>query len=121
MIFSEPLNNEAGEDLSWFWKEWFYNNWQLDLGVQSVSYPKKDSKANVNITIVNLQKMAMPCMVEIVLKDGSKQNIELPVEAWLQSDTHILHLQIPREIQSVTIDPQHLLPDSNRKNNVWKE
>jgi hypothetical protein len=63
--------------------------------------------------------MAMPCIVEIVLKDGSKQDIELPVETWLQSDTHTLRLQLPREVASVTIDPQHVLPDSNRKNNIW--
>jgi hypothetical protein len=118
--FFRTVNNEGGEDLSWFWKEWFYNNWQLDLAVQSVSYPKEDAKTGVDITIVNLQKMAMPCMLEIVLKDGSKQDLELPVETWLQGATHTLHLQIPREIQSVTIDPQNLLPDSDRKNNVWK-
>jgi hypothetical protein len=119
--FFRTMNNEAGEDLSWFWKEWFYNNWQLDLAVQSVSDSKGESTTGVDITITNLQKMAMPCMLEIVLKDGSKQDIELPVETWLQGDTHTLHLQIPREIQSVTIDPQNLLPDSNRENNVWKK
>ena len=72
------------------------------------------------VTIVNLQKMAMPCIVEIVLKDGSKQDIELPVETWLQSDAYTLRLQLPREVASVTIDPQHVLPDSDRKNNVWE-
>jgi hypothetical protein len=117
--FFRTMNNEAGEDLSWFWKGWFYNNWQLDLAVQSVTYPQPESKTDVAITIVNLQKMAMPCIVEIVLKDGSKQDIELPVETWLQSDTHTLRLQLPREVASVTIDPQHVLPDSNRKNNIW--
>lgn len=119
--FFRTMNNEAGEDLSWFWKEWFYNNWQLDLAVQSVSDSKEEGTTGVDITITNLQKMAMPCMLEIVLKDGSKQDIELPVETWLQGDTHTLHLQIPREIQSVTIDPQNLLPDSNRENNIWKK
>ncbi len=119
--FFRTMNNEAGEDLSWFWKEWFYNNWQLDLAVQSVSDSKGESTTGVDITITNLQKMAMPCMLEIVLKHGSKQDIELPVETWLQGDTHTLHLQIPREIQSVTIDPQNLLPESNRENNVWKK
>jgi hypothetical protein len=118
--FFRTMNNEAGEDLSWFWKEWFYNNWQLDLAVQSVSYPKQDAENGVDITIANLQKMAMPCMLEIILKDGSKQDVELPVETWLQGNTHTLHLQMPREIQSVTIDPQNLLPDSDRENNVWK-
>jgi hypothetical protein len=119
--FFRTMDNEAGESLSWFWKEWFQNNWQLDLAVQSVSYPNNDAKNGVNISIANLQKMAMPSTLEIVLKDGSKQALQLPVETWLQSDVHKIHLQTTQPVQSVIIDPENNLPDSNRKNNIWKE
>jgi hypothetical protein len=34
--FFRTMDNEAGEDLSWFWREWFFHNWGLDLAVQSV-------------------------------------------------------------------------------------
>ncbi len=44
MIFFRTMNNESGEDLNWFWKEWFYNNWQFDIAVQSVSYKDNDPK-----------------------------------------------------------------------------
>jgi len=119
--FFRTMDNEAGESLSWFWKEWFYHNWQLDLAVQSVSYPNNDAKNGIDITITNLQKMAMPCTVEIVLKDGSKQDLQLPVETWMQSGVHKIHLQTTQTVQSVIIDPENKLPDSDRKNNVWKE
>jgi hypothetical protein len=118
--FFRTMDNEAGEDLSWFWKEWFYNNWQLDLAVRSVSYSKGDAKNGADITISNLQKMAMPFTLEIVLKDGSKQDLQLPVETWFQGDTHTIHLQTSQPVESVVIDPKNLLPDSNRDNNVWK-
>ena len=119
--FFRSMDNEAGESLSWFWKEWFYHNWQLDIAVQSVSYTNNDAKNGVDITIANLQKMAMPCTLEIVLKDGTKQTLQLPVETWMQSDVHKIHMQITQPVQSVIIDPENKLPDSNRKNNVWKE
>jgi hypothetical protein len=64
--------------------------------------------------------MAMPCTVEIILKDGSKQSLQLPVETWMQSAVHTLHLQTTQPLQSVTIDPASMLPDSNRENNSWK-
>lgn len=118
--FFRTMNNEAGEDLSWFWEEWFYNNWQLDLAVQNVSYPGNDAKNGADISIVNLEKMAMPCTLEIVMKDGQKINMQLPVETWLQSSNHIVHLYTNQPIQYVTIDPENKLPDSNRKNNSWK-
>jgi hypothetical protein len=119
--FFRTMDNEAGEDLTWFWREWFQNNWQLDLAVQSLSYRDNDYKKGADITIANLQKLVMPCMVEIVFKDGSKQSIQLPVETWIQSAVYNIHLKTTQPIQSVTIDPANMLPDSNRENNVWKQ
>jgi len=119
--FFRMMDNESGEDLTWFWREWFYNNWQLDMAVQSVSYKNDDYKNGADITIANLQKMVMPATIEIVLKDGSKQNLQLPVETWLQSALHTIHLQTTQPLQSVTIDPAAMLPDSNRGNNSWKQ
>ena len=119
--FFRTMDNEAGEDLTWFWREWFQHNWQLDLAIQSVSYRDNNYKNGADITIANLQKMAMPCTVEIVLKDGSKQNLALPVETWMQSAVHTIHLPTTQPLQSVTIDPVAMLPDSNRGNNSWKQ
>ena len=119
--FFKTMDNEAGEDLTWFWREWFQHNWQLDLAIQSVSYRDNNYKNGADITIANLQKMAMPCTVEIVLKDGSKQNLALPVETWMQSAVHTIHLPTTQPLQSVTIDPIAMLPDSNRGNNSWKQ
>ena len=117
--FFRTMENESGEDLSWFWKEWFFNNWQFDVAIQSVSYTNNDARNGVDITIANLQKMALSITLRVVLKDGSKMNLSLPVETWLQGNTHTIHLQTTQPVQSVVIDPDNKLPDSNRKNNIW--
>lgn len=119
--FFRTIDNEAGEDLTWFWREWFYNNWQLDLAVQSVSYKDNDYKQGAEITITNLDKMVMPCTIEVVLKDGSKDTLQLPVETWMQSGVRIIRLETSQPLQSVIIDPAAILPDCNRANNSWKE
>ncbi len=119
--FFRTMNNEGGEDLSWFWKEWFHNNWQFDAAVQSVSYVNNDYRNGTEITIANMQKMAMPLDIEIVLKDGAKQELKLPIETWMQNAFHTIYLPTTQPLQSVTIDPKAILPDSNRGNNVWKE
>src|ERR1700761_3800877 len=36
--FFRSMDNGGGEDLSWFWKGWFYNNWALDLAVVDAKY-----------------------------------------------------------------------------------
>ncbi len=64
--FFRTMDNEAGEDLSWFWKEWFYNNWQLDLAIESVKYANGNPANGADVTIDNLQKMAMPFTLQVI-------------------------------------------------------
>src|SRR5690606_32487557 len=38
--FFRTMENVAGEDLGWFWRGWFLNNWRHDLAVDDVKYEK---------------------------------------------------------------------------------
>lgn len=121
--FFRTMDNEAGEDLCWFWREWFFQNGGLDQAVQGVAYTDNDPGKGVQITLTNLDKMVMPATLELVWKDGSKQRISLPVETWMQSGTHVLQLPPAaggQKLSMVTLDPDHVLPDVNRTNNSWK-
>jgi hypothetical protein len=113
--FFHTMDNESGEDLSWFWREWFHNNWSLDQAIQQVSVA--DNKAG--ITIANLNKMVMPVVIQLAFNNGTTQRIQLPVETWLQHTTYTLSVPVTATVTSVTIDPDHMLPDANRQNNVW--
>lgn len=113
--FFRSMDNESGEDLHWFWREWFYNNWSLDQAVQQVTVA--DNKAQ--ITIANLDKMVMPVVVQLTFNNGNTQRIQLPVETWLQHTTYTWSVPVTTPITAVTIDPDHMLPDANRQNNVW--
>ncbi len=42
--FFRSMDNGAGEDLSWFWKGWFYNNLKLDLELVGAEYVNNDPK-----------------------------------------------------------------------------
>jgi len=121
--FFRTMDNEAGEDLCWFWREWFFQNGGLDQAVQGVTYTDNDPAKGVQITLTNLDKMVMPAALELVWKDGSKQRIALPVETWMQSGTHVVGLPPlagRQKLSMVTLDPDKVLPDVNRGNNSWK-
>ncbi len=115
--FFRAMDNEAGEDLSWFWRGWFLHNWSLDLAVQGV----KASTGGYDVTIANLDQMAMPAVLELVWKDGTKQRVALPVETWLQGGVRTLHFVSAQALVAATIDPDHVLPDEDRGNNSWKQ
>ena len=119
--FFKTIENESGEDLCWFWREWFFHNYSLDQSVQSVSYIDNDPKKGAIITIANLDKMVMPVTLEVTWKDGSKQLFKLPVETWLQGNEYKLHISSNAALASVVIDPENILPDTNRANNKWHD
>ncbi|EHQ30123.1 M1 family aminopeptidase [Mucilaginibacter paludis] len=118
--FFRSMDNGAGEDLSWFWKGWYYNNWKLDLAIIHAEYTDiNDLKKGIRVTIANKEKMVMPCTVEVKYKDGSKQRMQLPVETWLQNKVTTFTFPSTSEVVCVDIDPDAALPDVNRVNNHW--
>ncbi|MDR6845831.1 M1 family metallopeptidase [Flavobacterium granuli] len=118
--FFRTMENVAGEDLSWFWKGWFVNNWRLDQGVNSVKYVKNDATKGAIITIENFEKMAMPVVLDIKTKSGKVTRVKLPVEIWQRNVDWSFKVNTTEEIESVVIDPDHAFPDVNESNNTWK-
>ena len=116
--FFREIESEAGEDLSWFWRGWFFNNWQLDLAVTSVAYNEGDPAKGAAVTLESRDKLVMPVVLEVKYADGKTQRIKLPVETWIRAKPVIA--LAPGRIESVTLDPDHLLPDRDRANNTAK-
>jgi hypothetical protein len=117
--FFRTMENVSGEDLNWFWRSWFINNWRLDQAVTKVKYVKGDPKQGSVISIANLEKMPMPVTVEVKTKSGAVSSIQLPVEIWERNTNWSFKYNSTEELESVTLDPNHVLPDVNSANNIW--
>ena len=117
--FFRTMENVAGEDLNWFWRGWFTNNWRLDQGIRTVLYSKNDPSQGVIITIDNLDKMAMPVVLDIKTKSGTVMRMQLPVEIWMRNKSWTFKANTNEEIESVTLDPDHVFPDYNSTNDIW--
>ncbi|MEB0249235.1 M1 family aminopeptidase, partial [Mucilaginibacter sp. 5B2] len=119
--FFRTMENASGETLQWFWRGWYVNNWRLDVGVRDVKYVSGDASKGALITLDNLDKLVMPATLEIKTVSGKVDRIKLPVEIWERNSTFIVRYPSTEEIQSVTYDPDKVLPDYNSDNNVWKK
>ncbi|MDP9081146.1 MAG: M1 family metallopeptidase [Bacteroidota bacterium] len=117
--FFRTMENAGGENLQWFWRGWFINNWRLDVAVRSVDYVDNDPSKGAFITIDNLEKMAMPVILEIKTVSGKTDRVKLPVEIWERNNSWKFKYPSTEAIQSVTYDPDKVLPDFNEANNVW--
>ncbi len=119
--FFRSMNNGTGENLNWFWKEWFVNNWKLDQAVKSVAYVDNDSSKGALITIQNNERMVMPVTVEVKESNGKVGRVHLPVEIWLHNREWKFLYHSTSILSSVTIDPDQQLPDVDLSNNVWSK
>uniref|UniRef100_UPI00404AA975 M1 family metallopeptidase n=1 Tax=Daejeonella sp. TaxID=2805397 RepID=UPI00404AA975 len=117
--FFRTIENVAGENLNWFWRGWYINNWKLDQAVIDVKYVKNDPAQGALITIENLEKMPMPVILEIKTKSGKVSRLKLPVEVWQRNKQWTFIYPSVEEIISVVSDPDKVLPDSNSANNSW--
>jgi hypothetical protein len=119
--FFRTMENASGESLQWFWRGWFVNNWRLDVAVNDVKYVNNDPTKGALITLTNMDKMAMPVILEIKTVSGKVERLKLPVEIWERNNSFVVKYPSTEEIESVTYDPDKSLPDYNPDNNIWKK
>jgi hypothetical protein len=117
--FFKTMDNAVGEDLSWFWKAWFMENYRLDQSVLSVVYTEGKPENGALVTIANLDQMAMPVVMEYETISGKKNTLRLPVEIWNNTASFKVKLPTTEKIVKVVIDPEKVFPDMNFTNNTW--
>ncbi|MDP2480265.1 MAG: M1 family metallopeptidase [Candidatus Palauibacterales bacterium] len=117
--FFRTIDDVAGEDLGWFWKGWFLRTWRLDQAVRKVAYVDGDPSKGSLITIANLGRLAMPTTVRVEQEGGATGTVRLPVEIWETGGTYTFRYASTRPLVSVTLDPDHRLPDVRPDNDRW--
>ncbi|MFT3763446.1 MAG: M1 family metallopeptidase [Pseudoxanthomonas sp.] len=115
--FFRFMESESGEDLSWWWRGWYFNNWQLDMGIREAHYVDSDPAKGVTLTLESRQKLVMPATLRIDYADGSHEDRRLPVETWIQRKAPELILATAKPIDALSLDPDAKLPDADRSNN----
>jgi len=114
--FFNTMNNATGENLQWFWKGWFLNNYALDQGIDSVLFISE--RGNL-VSITNYQKMAMPIHLSYKTVSGKMGTKKLPVEIWNNTSNFMVLIEEKEALVSLTIDAEIVFPDVNRENNKW--
>ncbi|MEY4629267.1 MAG: hypothetical protein RLZZ595_1593, partial [Bacteroidota bacterium] len=117
--FFRSIENSVGEDLGWFWKGFFLENWRLDQAISKVEYINNKPQEGALVTIDNLEKAAMPVVIAYETVNGQKGRIQLPVEVWQNAISIKARIPSKEPLKEVVIDPDKVLPDFNGDNNKW--
>ena len=115
--FFYSMNAGAGQNLSWFWKRWFFDGGYPDLAIAAVRQPS--ASAAGEITVASPGTKPVPVDITITYTDKSTEKIHRTVAVWQSGSTR---LAVPvagrRTIASVTLGSLYV-PDSNPNDNVW--
>ena len=113
--FFNHMENVAGENLAWFFKGWFYGTGNIDLAVNSV----RQYQGNYVISLSNNGDIPMPVKMKVTFADNTTKMVELPVEIWQRGNEWNYLLDGNKEVKSVDLDPEKMLPDVNFSNDSW--
>ncbi len=112
--FFRFMSSEAGEDLAWWWRGWYFANETMDVSLDKVTYVGGDPAHGLSVVVSARDRLVMPVTLEVRFTDGTSQRLVLPVEAFFKGGTATVDVATNKPVRDVTLDPDHALPDSNR-------
>jgi len=115
--FFRTMQDGAGMDLAWFWRGWFLEDALLDQAIENVRQGGDGRPARV--VFVNEERQVMPLTYRATFADGGTEVRRLPVEIWHLSDRIEIELERAGELRELRLDPDQMLPDVDRRDNVW--
>lgn len=115
--FFNVMDNVSGENLSWFWKGWFYGTGKIDLAIDNVT----PYEGNYVIMLSNKGDMPMPVVMKVGYADNSSEIVKLPYEIWERGNTWNYLLNTDKTVKTVELDPEKIVPDVNPSNDAWPD
>jgi Peptidase family M1 domain len=117
--FFRTIEDGVGEDLSWFWRSWFYTTERLDQAVDSVTAADSAGVRTSRVYLRSASPMPMPVELDLRLEDGTSRHLSLPVEIWYAGSRYTALIPGPQRVVGATIDARNFYPDVRRENNSW--
>lgn len=115
--FFHTMENVSGEELTWFWRGWFFHKWKIDQAVKSAQYIDGDAKKGVQITVENIGQLPVPTTVQLNFADGTAKSVKIPIEVWKRNTEWTFKVDSDKAIKEIKLDPDSQIPDANLKNN----
>jgi hypothetical protein len=72
------FNEATGQDLTWFWQNWFYSDHRVDLGITGVN----QTADGWTVDVINNGGFAVPATLVAAYADGTTESIPLGVATW---------------------------------------
>lgn len=115
--FFNSFNDVAGEDMSWFWKPWFFETHKPDLGLKI----KKIKRKVARFSIENKGGLPVPAHVVFTFEDGSTSYEHYSPAIWKDGvKTFDIDKKFTQPVIAIELGDFYI-PDAKIGNNKWKK
>jgi hypothetical protein len=99
--YFNSMSNASGQDLTWFFNNWFFSNGYIDLALTKAD---KTAQGTV-VTIQNVGGFAVPVDLKVSYADGSSETLHRSPDLW-RTNQQQASLTIPagKVVQNVAFD-----------------
>lgn len=113
--FFYTFEDELEEDLSWFWKPWFFERGYPDLAIKDV----KINKEKIEVVVEKVGNIPVPVMINVHFRNDSTVSVKKDINVWKSGQKEILvEIENISEVDLVELGSSSI-PDINVKNNFY--
>ncbi len=113
--FFYTIDNVTGEDLSWFWKPWFFEYGYPDLSVTNF----ETDEDIVKVTIKKIGNIPTRALIIFVFEDGTIESVPKSAREWKNGNSEIVvELKTNRKVKNVFLENKYI-PDSVEDNDFF--
>jgi len=114
--FFFTFNDILREDLSWFWKPWYFEFGYPDLGIKDV----KQSNNQVEIIIEMTGNQPVPIHLVITYSENLTETEKESIRIWQDGrKEHIISINTDMKVLKVVLGNEEI-PDVNPEDNIWE-
>ena len=119
--FFRTIESVSGDDLSWYWRAFWYGNDVLDLAVEGVTNRSEEGQTTAAITVRRNTSIPFPLEMRLRLADGSTQDVRIPVDIWgPNASTRVTaEVSVRSNVVGVRLWPDATVPDWDESNDSW--
>ncbi|HXC24786.1 MAG TPA: hypothetical protein VNU46_02645, partial [Gemmatimonadaceae bacterium] len=119
--FFRTMDDVSGQQLDWFWREWFFETPSFDQAIDSVSQTTAGTETHVTVVYGNHARGVMPILARFTFSDGTTQDVKYPADVWRANSTRYVmsYTFTGKTVKQIALDPDNHLVDVDRPNNTW--
>lgn len=115
--FFHTINQVSGQDLNWYWNNWFFSNHYIDLSISKVMIKGLSYTVSVN----NIGGFAIPFDLKITYADGTTAVIHQQPQIWRANQKAVtLQFNAKSQVAAIALDGG-IYMDAKPLDNRWSK